>query len=484
MRTLRIGNGSAYWGDMLDPAVELAEKGELDYLGLDHLSELTMAILQRMKNKNPQQGYIPDLITWTEALLPHTHRNGVKMITNAGGTNPEAGVEKVIELARGMGITGFKIGAVSGDDVYDKLDTLAAEGVKFTNLDTGEEGLDRIRDKIVAANVYIGSEPIIEALESGAEMVVAGRVSDSALSIGPTMYEFGWNFEQPDWNKIGAAVTVGHIIECACFCTGGGSGQWREATESWHIGFPIAEFSEDGTAVITKVEGSGGVVNQWTVKEQLTYEVADPRNYMMPDGIADFTTLNIAEVGKDRVQVTNMSGKSRPDTLKLTIGFQDGWIAEGLLLYSWPDALAKAQRSEDIVRKRLKNLGVEPEEIRFDYLGIDTLHGSTATPYGGPTDQGDPRVATANLEDRHDYVGRPTPPRPRVELNEIGLRMAAKCRTREEADLVRREATHLWTIGGVGTAFGVPFRPRPVIALWPTLIPREAVKTDVKILTV
>jgi hypothetical protein len=482
MRTLRIGNGSAYWGDMLDPAAELAEKGELDYLGLDHLSELTMAILQRMKNKNPERGYIPDLIPWTEALLPHTHRNGVKMITNAGGTNPEAGAQRVVELARGMGITGFKIGTVSGDDVYGKLDTLAAEGVEFVNLDTGEEGLDRIRDKIVAANVYIGSEPIVEALEGGAEMVIAGRVSDSALSIGPIMHEFGWNFERPDWDKIGAAISVGHIIECACFCTGGGSGQWREATESWHIGFPIAEFSEDGTAVITKVEGSGGVVNQWTVKEQITYEVADPRNYMMPDGIADFTTLQLEEIGSDRVRVTNMSGKPRPDTLKLTIGFQDGWIAEGLLLYSWPDALAKAQRSEDIVRKRLKRLGIEPEEIRFDYLGLDTLHGRTAAQYKGMPDLGDPRLAAAGeLEERSDYLGRKPSARSQLDFNEVGLRMAAKCRTREEADLVRREATHLWTIGGVGTAFGVPFRPRPVIALWPTLIPRAAVKTEVRI---
>lgn len=473
MKTLRIGNGSAYWGDMLDPAVELAEKGQLDYLGLDHLSELTMAILQRMKNKNPERGYIPDLVTWTEALLPHTHRNGVKMITNAGGTNPEAGGRAVVELARRMGITGFKIGTVSGDDVFGQLDNLAAEGVKFTNLDTGEEGLGRIRDKIVAANVYVGSESIVEALAEGAEMVIAGRVSDSALSIGPIMHEFGWSFEQPDWDKIGAAVTVGHIIECACFCTGGGSGQWREATESWHIGFPIAEFSEDGTAIITKVAGSGGVVNQWTVKEQLTYEVADPRNYIMPDGIADFTSLKLAEIGPDRVRVTDMRGKPRPDTLKLTIGYQDGWIAEGLLLFSWPDALAKAQRSEEIVRKRLKHLGLEPEELRFDYLGVNTLHGQTAPELPGPADQGDPR-----------RVGRGAASGTGFEPNEIGLRLAAKCRTEAEADLVRREATHLWTIGGVGTAFGVPFRPRPVIALWPTLIPREAVKTEVKIQTV
>ncbi len=453
MKTLRIGNGSAYWGDMLDPAVELADKGELDYLGLDHLSELTMALLQRQKNKNPNQGYIPDLIPWTEALLPLTRQNGVKMITNAGGANPEAGGREVVELARRLGFAGMQVGIVTGDDVSDKLDALAAEGVNFVNLDTGEEGLERIRQNMVAAHAYIGSEGVIEALAGGAEMVITGRVSDSALTVGPIMHEFGWTFDRPDWNRIGAAVAVGHIIECACFCTGGGSCQWREAVEPWHIGFPIAEFGEDGSAMITKVPGSGGVVNQWTVKEQITYEVADPRNYILPDGVVDFSTLRLKEIGPDRVYVSDISGKPRPDTLKVLIGYQDGWIAEGLLLYSWPDALAKARRSEDIVRKRLKLLGVEPEELRFDYLGVNTLHGSTA-------------------------------PLPEGDMNEVGLRLAAKCRTQQEADVVRREATHLWTLGGAGTAFGVPFRPRPVIAAWPTLVPRDALKIETRVYTV
>jgi Acyclic terpene utilisation family protein AtuA len=444
MKTIRIGNGSAYWGDMLDPAVELAERGELDYLGLDHLSELTLAILQRMKAKNPEAGYIPDLIPWTEALLPLTHRNGVRMITNAGGANPAAGAARVLDLARRLGFRGLRIGIVSGDDVFPELDRLAAEGVPFTNLDTGEEGLARIRRDIVAANAYIGSEAIVDALAGGAEVVVTGRVSDSALSVGPILHEFGWTFEDPNWDRIGAAITVGHIIECACFCTGGGSSQWRDAAEAWHIGFPIAEFAEDATAVITKPSGSGGIVNQWTVKEQLTYEVTDPGNYLMPDGTADLREVRVEEIGKDRVRVSHMRGGPRPDTLKVCIGYRDGWIAEGLVLYSWPDALAKAQRSEEIVRRRLRNLGLSTEELRFDYVGINTLHG-------------------------------PTAPMPAEDLNEVGLRIAARCRTQEEADGVRREATHLWTLGGAGTAFGVPFQPRPVIALWPALVPRDAV---------
>lgn len=453
MKTIRLGSGSAYWGDLLEPAIELAQKGELDYLGLDHLAELTMAILQRMRAKDPNAGYIKDLIPWTEALLPHTHANGIKMITNAGGANPEAGGREVIEVARRLGYTGLKVGIVTGDDVYDKLDDLERKGFEFVNMDTGEVGLDRIRDKIVAANVYIGSDGIIEALDAGAEVVVTGRVSDSALYVGPIMHEFGWQFQEPYWNRIGAAITIGHLLECSCFVTGGGSSQWREAKEAWRIGFPIAEVNEDGNAIITKVPGSGGVVNQWTVKEQLTYEVGDPRRYMMPDGCADFTTLQIDEVGEDRVLVRGMSGRPRPDTLKLTIGYSDGYIAEGLLLFSWPDALEKAERAQEIVRKRLKLLNIEPEELRFDLVGLNTLHGPTAHPIEG-------------------------------ELNEVGLRIAAKVSTRQEADLVRREATHLWTLGGVGTAFGVPFQPRPVVALWPTLIPRDVVDVQVKVETV
>jgi hypothetical protein len=294
---------------------------------------------------------------------------------------------------------------------------------------------------------------VIEALQGGADVVVTGRVSDSALYVGPLMHEFGWSFAEPYWDRIGAAITIGHLLECSCFVTGGGSCQWREAREPWHIGFPIAEVDQDANAVITKVEGSGGIVNQWTVKEQLTYEISDPRRYTMPDGIADFTSVELAEVGPDRVRVTGMSGRPWPDTLKVCIGYRDGFIAEGLLLYSWPDALEKAQRSEDIVRRRLQMLGVEPVELRFDYVGINTLHGSTVHPVEG-------------------------------EPNEVGLRIAAKVRTMDEADVVRREATHLWTLGGTGTAFGVPFRPRPVVALWPTLIPRSAVPVDVAVHTV
>jgi hypothetical protein len=454
MKTVRLGNGSAYWGDMLDPAVDVAAKGDIDYLGLDHLAELTLAILQRYKNKNPEHGYIPDLIPWTKALLPITHEKGITMITNAGGANPEEGTRRVIELAREMGFQGLKVATVSGDDVLGKLDALEAEGVPFVNMDTGEEGLDRVRKDIVAANAYVGSEGILEALQAGAEYIIAGRISDGAPFVGALMHEFGWRFKDGYWDKIGGGIIIGHLLECACFSTGGGSNQWREAKDAWKIGFPIAEVNEIPEAIITKAPDTGGIVNQWTVKEQLLYEVLDPHNYLMPDGIGDLGEVTVKEVGENRVQVKGFRGKPRPDTLKLCIGYNDGWIAEGLLLFSWPDALEKARRAEDIVRKRLKHrVNVEPVEIRFDYVGVNALHGQTAST-------------------------------PDCELNEVGLRIAAKVRTRAEADLVRREATHLWTLGGVGTAFGVPFPLRPVVSLWPTLVPRDAVETKVTVETV
>jgi hypothetical protein len=451
MKTVRLGNGSAYWGDMLDPAVDIAAKGDLDYLGLDHLAELTLAILQRQKTKNPKAGFIRDLIPWTEALLPITFEKGTTMITNAGGANPEEGGRQVVELARKLGFKGLKVATISGDDVFGKLDQLAADGVPFVNMDTGEEGLDRIRDRIVAANAYVGSDGILEALQAGAKYVIAGRISDGAPFVAALMHEFGWRFEDGYWDKLGAGIVIGHLLECACFSTGGGSNQWREAVDAWKIGFPIAEVNEVPEAVITKAHDTGGVVNQWTVKEQLTYEVLDPYNYYMPDGIADLSDITVEEIGANRVKVQGFRGKPRPETLKLCIGYSDGWIAEGLLLFSWPDAMEKARRAEDIVRKRLKyRVGVEPEEIRFDYVGVNALHGSTA-------------------------------PEPDYELNEVGLRIAAKVRTEDEADLVRREATHLWTLGGIGTAFGVPFRPRPVMALWPTLVPRDAIELKVSV---
>jgi hypothetical protein len=446
MKKVRVGAGSAFWGDMLEPAVELVEKGDIQYIGFDHLAELTMAILQRMRAKDPSRGYIPDIVPWMRAILPACRERGVKVITNAGGANPEAGADEVVKVAQELGLTGLKIAVILGDDLSGRIDGLRSKGWKFKNLDTGEEDIDRIKDKIVGAYAYIGADSMVDALGQGADVIVAGRVSDNAMYVAPFMHEFGWDFKDPYWDRIGSAITVGHVIECSGCCCGGCSNVWKDAPRLWEIGFPIAEMDESGDAVITKAPGSGGLVNQWTVKEHLVYEIHDPRNYLMPDGIADFTTLNLEEIGKDQVRITGMSGKPRPDTLKVGLGYEDGFIGEGIIFFSWPDAYEKAKRAEEIIRERFKAINLDAEELRIDYVGSNILHGSVA-------------------------------PEPECELNESGLRVAAKTRTRSEAYKIRREVTHLWVLAGVGSHMAVPTDPRPVISYWPTLLPREEVPT-------
>ena len=453
MKKVDIGSGSAFWGDIFDPALELAERGGVQYIGLDHLAELTMAILNRMKEKDPKAGYIPDIISWTKRLLPVTQKNKIKMITNGGGANPIQAALEVKKIIEELKLGPMKLGVVSGDDILPYIDDIRAQGWKFKNLDTGAEDIDSIRDRIVAANAYIGADLIVKELKNGADMIITGRVSDNALYVGPLMYEFGWDFTDKYTDLIAAAVTVGHIIECsACVC-GGMSNMWKVSERPWDIGFPIAEFYENGEAVITKTPDSGGIVNSWTVKEHLLYEIIDPANYMMPDGIADFTALKLTEEGRNRVRVTNMKGKKRPDTLKVCIGFKDGFIGEGMVYFPAPDALEKAKWAHKWVQERFKKLGVQFQELRIDYVGVNMLHGD-ATP----------------IEDKG--------------LNEVGLRIAGKTKTYKEAEAVRREATHLWTMGPIGSSFGVPMNVRPVVALWPSLVPREAVKVESQLMEV
>ena len=453
MKKVIIGSGSAYWGDMLEPALEIAERSDVQYIGFDHLAELTMAILNRMKAKNPESGYIQDIIPWMKKLLPVTVPKGIKMVTDAGGANPIQAALQVKKIIKDLNLGGMKIGVVYGDDILPYIDDIRSQGWKFKNLDTGEEDIDRIRENIVAANAYIGADLIIEELMNGADIVITGRVSDNALYVGPLMYEFGWDYSDKYINKIAAAVTIGHIIECSACVTGGMSNMWRVSERPWEIGFPIAEFYENGEAIITKTPGSGGIVNEWTVKEHLLYEIMDPTNYIMPDGVSDFTALQLTEDGQNRVKVTNMKGKKRPDTLKVCIGYRDGFIGEGLVFFPWPDALEKAIWTEKWIRERFKRLGLEFKELRIDYMGVNMLHGEAAP-----------------LEDK--------------DMNEVGLRIAGRTKTWEEAEVIRREATHLWTMGPIGVSFGVPLNVRPVIALWPSLVPREVVRPQSEIMEV
>jgi hypothetical protein len=447
MKKIRLGAGSASWGDMLDPAIDLVKYGDLNYIGFDHLAELTLSIMQKMKTKDPKKGYIPDLIPWMEALLPLCVDKGIRMLTNAGAANPEQAGEEVLKIAKAFK-KNVKVGVVVGDDIFDRIEELHKQGIKFPNLDTGEEDIHRIMDRIVAANVYIGSESLIEALDKGAHVVVTGRNTDSSLYIAPMVHEFKWALN--DWDKMAAGITIGHIIECTGGCAGGMSNFWREIKEPWKVAFPIAEVYENGDAIITKAFGSGRMVTEWTVKEHLVYEIHDPKNYLMADGIADLTQLSVKEIGKDQVKVTGFKGKPKPKTLKVCIGYEDGWIGESEISVCWPDALEKAKFCESFLRGRFKEKGIDIQEIRVDYIGVNSIHGPLA------------------------QVPHPD------ELNEVRIRVAVRTKTKEDAAVVRREVTHLWTHGPVGTTAVIsPPPPRQIISLWPTLIPREEVPTRV-----
>ncbi len=450
-KSFRLGSGSGFWGDALDPALELVEHANLDYLCSDYLAELTMALLQRQKLKTPDAGYIPDVVSHVKALLGPARANGTTLISNGGGANPRAAARALVETARELDMPGTRIALIEGDDLLDRLDELDEAGVGFTNMETGDADFERVRNRVVAANVYTDSSGIVEALAADADIVVAGRVSDNALFVGPILFEQGWDRTPENADRIGAAITLGHIMECAAACTGGMSSRWAEMPHMGRAGFPIIELEADGSAVITKLAHTGGRVDPFTIKEHLVYEIGDPANYVMPDGIADFTTLSLEDLGDDRVRITNMSGRSPPDHLKLVIGYQDGWVGEGQLFFPWPDALGRAAKARESLLERFERMGLQPDAMQFDLIGVNCLHG-------------------------------PAAPEPPADLNEVGLRVAVRAATREEAEKVRRACSQLWIMGPGGTAFGTPLKPRPVVSLWPTLVPRELVRQSVEIL--
>lgn len=441
MKKVRIGAGSAFWGDMLEPAVDLVRRGDLHYIGFDHLAELTLAILRRQKRRDPSTGFIPDIVPWMEAVLPHAAANHVRVITNGGGANPERAAQEVLKLPV-VRKEGLKVGVVLGDDVTETVRRLHDGGQAFPNLDTGESDLNGLEGRIVGANAYLGSEGIADLIGQGADVVITGRNTDNSLFVAPLMHEFGWRYER-DIDRIAAAIVVGHIIECTCMCMGGASNFWDQVPQPWNMGFPLAEVDSDGTAVITKLPDVGGMVTTWTVKEHLVYEIHDPRRYVMADGIPDLTTISLAQEGPDRVRVSGVRGAARPDTLKVLIAYDDGYMGEATVLFPWPNAVAKARHAESILRRRYERWADRIVGLQIDRVGVNALTGRTA----------------------------PEPDDP----NEVGVRVAFQARTREDIDRLKREIVHLWTVGGAGAAIQAPSPPRPVIGLWPTLIPRADV---------
>lgn len=438
MKTLRIGSGAGYSGDRIDPAVELAEKGQLHYLAFECLAERTIAIAQQARLANPEAGFDPLLIARWEAVLPACIRNKVKVLTNMGAANPEAAVRATLGVLKKLGIKGVKVAAVLGDDVLRVVESGAYEAME-TGTPLSALGT------LVSANAYLGAAPLVAALEGGADIVITGRVADPALFMAPLIHEFGWKMD--DWHLLGIGTMVGHLLECGAQVCGGYYAEpgKKDVPQPHRIGFPIAEVSEQGDVVITKVSGSGGLVSVATCTEQLLYEIHDPAAYFTPDVVADFSQVRFVQEGPDRVRATGATGKARTATLKASIGYVDSYIGEGQISYAGPGARARGQLALDICKERMPLLGLQAYEARYDLIGVNALHGNTIS-HGEPY--------------------------------EVRARVAVRTPTMAEAVLVGNDVEALYTNGPAGGA-GAFKSARQVIAMVSTLIPRDLVKPSV-----
>ena len=447
--SIRIANGQGFWGDWLEAPVRQVERGPIDYLVLDYLAEVTMSILQKQKSRDASQGYARDFVSLTGRLFPQLIEKDVRVISNAGGVNPIACAQAVVEAARSRGVRDAKVAVVIGDDIFGRLDEMAARGVRFDDLDSGRP-IESVRSNVLSANVYLGAFPLVEALETGARVVIAGRSTDTALTLAPMIHEFDWGAR--DWDQLAAGTVAGHILECGAQASGGNCQlDWQSIPDLANVGFPIAEAYPDGRFCVTKHGGTGGRVDSAVVKEQLLYELGDPRHYITPDCIADFTTIHLDDNGPDRVMVSGIRGGPRPPTLKTSITYSAGWKALGTLVYSWPDALAKAKAADRIVRQRLGDLGLTFDEIHTEYLGAGACHGPAAAP-------------------------NPDPP-------EVQVRIGARGQDRAAVDRFTRELIPLVLNGPpTGTGFGEG-RPRvqEVVAYWSSLLPREEITTSIHV---
>ena len=348
MRSIRIGSGAGYSGDRIEPAVELAEKGDIDYLVFECLGERTVALAQQARMKDPEAGYDPLLEQRMRAVLPLCAAKGITIITNMGAAHPQAAARKTAEIARSLGLRGLKIAAVLGDDVLDACRDGDLPIMEF------DGSIKQLGNRLLSANAYLGAEPMAEALRAGADVVITGRASDPALFLAPMLHAFGWALD--DWNLLGQGTVAGHLLECAGQITGGyfADPAYKDVSDLARLGFPIGEVGADGSLVVTKVAGSGGAVTARTCKEQLLYEVHDPARYLQPDVTADFSQVRVEEIAGDRVRVSGGRGGPRPETLKVSVGYLDGYIGEGQISYAGPGALARGRLALDIVRERLQ----------------------------------------------------------------------------------------------------------------------------------
>lgn len=449
---VRIAAGQGFWGDLLDAPVRQVEGGPIDYLMLDYLAEVTMSIMQKQRARDPVSGYAKDFIPLMKQILPACVERDIRVTANAGGVNVEGCANAVREVARELGLAGkLRIGIVTGDDIMSRLDDLLERGIELRNMDT-EEPLATVRDRIQSANAYLGARPMVEALNEGARIVITGRATDTGLTLAPLIHEFGWTAD--DWNRLAAGTIAGHIIECGAQCSGGNCQfEWRSVPNLAEVGFPIVEAASDGTFVITKHEGTGGWVTIPSIKEQLVYEMGDPSAYLTPDCVADFTTVRLEYEGRDRVRVYGIEGRPATEFLKVSISYSAGYKAVGTLVYSWPDAYAKAQAADKILRARLDRLGLKFDQVLTEFVGANATHGRLAG-------------------------------EPRSDLPEVQLRVGVRGEDRSAVERFTKEIAPLVLTGPPGVTGFAGGRPKveEIVAYWPALIPKEEIKPRVQVI--
>ena len=451
MKKVRVGAGLGFYGDSWRSVRASIERGGVRYIGSDHLAELTLAILQKDRQKDPTAGYARDAVPMLTELWPLAVKNGVKFVLNAGGLNPEGARKAIATAFRAKGWTA-KIAIVTGDSITGRIDELRAAGETLTHLDTGAD-IASVQPRLLFANAYLGAQPIAEALARGADIVITGRVADAALFLGPLVHEFGWRWD--DWERLAQGLTVGHLLECSGQASGGNfgsAGEWATIPDFLNLGYAIAEVSEDGSAVITKAPGTGGRVSFDTVRQQLLYEVHNPHAYYSPDVVLDMSTLSLVDQGGDKVRITGAGGAPRTGTLKVVAGYQDGWMGTGAIGYAWPDAYQKCEKSVEIIKGLMRERGMQVDETNVEFIGYNSLLGANADP---------------------TY---------REQLNECFLRMTIRTTDKRVADGFGRLFPWLGLSGPpyMGGFHGIQ-RAKELLGLWPTLVERELVEAHVAV---
>ena len=435
--TIRIANAGGYWGDDLAQFRRQVELGPTDYVTLDFLAEVTMSIMRKQRARDPRTGYARDFIAQVEETLELLIERDVRAITNAGGINPLGCREALLDVAARRGVA-LDVAAVLGDDLMDRIGELNAAGATLDNMDDGTP-FAGVRDRVSSANAYYGAWPVVDALASGARIVVTGRCTDTGITLAPMIHAFGWPAN--DWDRLASGIVAGHIVECGAQSTGGNFTDWRRVKRFETIGYPVIEVSPDGSFVVTKHGGTGGAVTVRTVKEQLVYEMGDPRGYITPDVIADFATIRLEQAGRDRVRVWGVKGRPAPGSLKVSAAYADGWKASGTLIISGPDAVAKAR---EFARLFWKRLGLEFAATRTELVGHSACWGPLAPPVDPP---------------------------------EVLLRLSVRDHDRAKIEAFGKLVPAVILSGppGVAVTGGRP-QPQEVVAYWPALVPRDLVK--------